>query len=225
MSSPFFLKTHTFECHWDCFPTEVGPMTSFLPVESDENMDRDFSIIQETLNSTFLCLFLERLQSCHHFECFSSNPLLLFWRMREGLFEEMKWLGQVCCNICVPKALLLSTMFTSQAVHYSLSSTKQSTKAYLLSFKFYLLQIDFFFDIVVSAIPLLFARPFHPLWNDDNIYSLLNVFSRLCINCALSYSSMFDRIAHTFQWFGLFINDVINIINLKVQIFHVTSYE
>lgn len=27
--------------------------------------------------------------------------------MSEGLFEEMKWLGQVCCNICLPKALLL----------------------------------------------------------------------------------------------------------------------
>lgn len=124
ISSPFLRsfskETHTFESHWDCFPIDVGPMTSLLPVESDENMDRDFSIKQETLNSTFLCLFLERLLSCRHFECFSSNPLLLFWRMREGLFEEMKWLGQVCCNICVPNALLLSTMFVKSESSCSL---------------------------------------------------------------------------------------------------------
>lgn len=37
--------------------------------------------------------------------------LKMSWREWEGLFEKMKWLGQVCCNICVPKALLLSTMF------------------------------------------------------------------------------------------------------------------
>lgn len=31
--------THTFESHCNSFPIEVGPMTSLLPVESDENMD------------------------------------------------------------------------------------------------------------------------------------------------------------------------------------------
>ncbi len=140
----FIIDAHTFEKRCECFPIEVGPMTSLLPVESDENMDWAFSVIKETLNSTFLCLFLERQMSCRHFECFSSKPLLLlFWRCRwvneRGLFEEMKWLGQVCCNIRVPEALLLSTMLVnqSQAVHYLLSSTAVKLTCLVFHFKSY----------------------------------------------------------------------------------------
>lgn len=63
--------------------------------------------------------------------------LKMSWSEWEGLFEKMKWLGQVCCNICAKgtPSSLLCLWNQSQAVHYLLSPTHCS-KAYLLSFSF-----------------------------------------------------------------------------------------
>lgn len=113
----FYKNAHAFERLW-LFSCWSGPHY-IISACGKWWKHGVFSVMKETLNTTFLCSFVFYFwKDCCHVVILSvffffKALLLLFWRVIEwmsgGLFEEMKWLGQVCCSICVPETLLFST--------------------------------------------------------------------------------------------------------------------
>lgn len=89
-----FLKTHIYTHFW-----ETLQLFSHWSGPHDITFACGNWKVMKTLNSTFLCLFMERLLSFWVFFILTVAVVLKKW-MRVGLFEEMKWLGQVSYNIC-----------------------------------------------------------------------------------------------------------------------------